>query len=135
MSVEQVVSSYGRCCVSPKFFDRFYEIFLESHPAIKPMFAHTNFIRQKALLREGVSMMLLHLEGKLVGTMCLDRLAETHSPRRMNITPQLYQYWIDSLVKAVKECDAQCTPELEIAWRKALHTGVHYIAMQGAKAA
>jgi hemoglobin-like flavoprotein len=135
MSLQHVISSYGRCCVNPGFFDRFYEIFLGSHSAIKPMFAKTNFSKQKTLLREGVSMMLLHLEGKTVGTTCLNRLAETHSPRHMNITPQLYQYWIDSLIKTVKECDSECTAELEVEWRRALHTGIHYIVMQGTKAA
>lgn len=99
------------------------------------MFARTNFAKQKALLREGVSMLLMHLEGKPVGTACLDRIAETHGPRRMNVTPQHYEFWITSLVKTVKEFDGECTPEVETAWRKALHAGVHYLVMQGAKAA
>ncbi len=135
MQLALVVASYGRCCMNPRFFDRFYEVFLTSHPAIKPMFAKTNFLKQKALLREGVAMMLLHLEGKSVGTVCLDRLAVSHSPRRMNITPQLYEFWINSLVQAIKECDPDCTPEIEGEWRKALHAGVHYMVMQGARTA
>ena len=87
------------------------------------------------MLREGVSMLLMHLEGEPVWTACLDRIAETHSPRRMNVTPQLYEHWIASLVKTVKEFDGECTPEIEAEWRKALHVGVHYLMMQGAKAA
>ncbi|MDR4479856.1 MAG: globin [Nitrospira sp.] len=134
MRIEQVVASYGRCCVCPEFFDRFYAIFLGSHPSIKPMVAHTSFTKQKALLREGVAMMLLHLEGKSIGTQCLNRLAKTHSPHRMNITPQLYEYWINSLIATIKEYDTGYTPDLEIEWRKALHAGVHYIVMHGARA-
>ena len=135
MSIRDVVASYGRCCMHPAFFDRFYEIFQACDPSIRPMFARTNFAKQKALLREGVSMLLMHVEGKPVGTACLDRIAETHSSRRMNVTPQLYEHWIASLVKTVKELDGECTPEIEAEWRKVLHAGVHYLMMQGAKAA
>lgn len=135
MPVSDVVASYGRCCVHPAFFDRFYEIFLASAPAIRPMFARTNFAKQKSLLREGVSMLLMHLEGKSVGTACLDRLAESHSPSRMNVTARLYELWITSLVKTVKEFDDECTADVEAEWRKALHVGVHYLMIQGAKAA
>lgn len=135
MSIRDVIASYGRCCLHPEFFDRFYEIFQASDPVIRPMFARTNFAKQKSLLREGVSMLLMHVEGKPVGTACLDRIAETHRPGRMNVTPQLYEHWITSLVNTVKEFDGQCTPEVEAEWRKALHAGVHYLMMQGAKAA
>lgn len=135
MPIEHVVASYGRCCLQPEFFDRFYEIFLGIHPSIKPMFAHTNFAKQKALLREGVAMMLMHLEGKSVGTLSLNRIANIHHARRMNITPQLYEYWVNSLIATVKEYDRDCTPSLETEWRKALHEGVHYIVMQGTKLA
>ena len=51
MPITDVIASYGRCCVHPAFFDRFYEIFLGSDPAIRPMFVRTNFAKQKALLR------------------------------------------------------------------------------------
>lgn len=135
MPIEHVVASYGRCCLQPEFFDRFYEMFLGIHPSIRPMFAHTNFAKQKALLREGVAMMLMHLEGKSVGTLCLDRIADTHNTRHMNITPQLYEYWVNSLIATVKEYDGDCTPSLETDWRKALHAGIHYIVMQGTKTA
>ena len=52
MQLKQVVESYGRGCTHPEFFDRFYEIFLRSDPSIRPMFLHTSFSKQKALLRE-----------------------------------------------------------------------------------
>lgn len=135
MEIGHVVESYGRCCMQPAFFDRFYEIFLASDPAIRPMFVRTNFAKQKSLLREGVSMLLMHVEGKSVGTTCLNRLAETHGPRRLNVTPRLYEHWITSLVTTVKQFDRECTAEIEADWRKALHAGVHYLIMQGAKVA
>lgn len=135
MSIRDVIASYGRCCLHPEFFDRFYEIFQASDPVIRPMFARTNFAKQKSLLREGVSMLLMHVEGKPVGTACLDRLAASHGPRGMQVTARLYELWITSLVKTVKEFDCECSPEIEAEWQKALHAGVHYLMIQGAKAA
>lgn len=78
-------------------------------------------------------MMLLHLEGKSIGTQCLNRLAETHSPRRMNITPRLFESWINSVIATVKKYDTDCTPDLEAGWWKALRARVHYIVIQGTK--
>lgn len=122
-----VTESFGRCCVNPRFLDRFYEIFLSSHPAIKPMFQKTNMDKQKSLLRQGLSMIIMHGEGNTFGTRSLDRIAESHGRKGMNIDPNLYDYWIDSLMKAVKESDPECNPALEAQWREILQKGVKYI--------
>jgi len=34
--LEAVKHSYGRAALKPAFFDRFYDIFLGSHPSFKP---------------------------------------------------------------------------------------------------
>jgi len=120
--------SFSRCCVNPAFLDRFYEIFLGSHPAIAPMFRNTNFARQKQLLRTGLAMMMMHVEGNQVGTQGLDRIAQSHSRKQLNIDPSLYQYWTESLLTAIKECDPQCDARLEGDWRQALKAGVSHIA-------
>ena len=125
--LDVVKHSYGRASLVPHFIDRFYDIFLGSHPSIKPMFKNTDFARQKQLLRTGIAMLLSHLEGKPAGTMTLNRIAESHSKKNLNIQPGLYQYWIDSLISAAKECDTKWTPDIERAWQKALRAGVDYI--------
>lgn len=125
--LEVVKQSYGRACLAPHFIDRFYDIFLGSHSSIKPMFKNTDFAKQKQLLRTGIAMLLSHVEGKAAGTMTLNRIAESHSKKNLNIQPSLYQYWIDSLVSAAKKCDAKWTPAIERAWQKVLRAGVEYI--------
>ncbi|MBI4001835.1 MAG: globin [Nitrospira defluvii] len=121
--------SYGRCCVHPAFFDRFYNIFLESHPKIKPMFANTDMTKQKSLLRQGLSMLLMHVEGNRFGTQGMEKIAESHSRRgKVKVDPGMYDYWIDSLLKAIKECDPQCTPLLEQEWKTTLKAGTKFLA-------
>ncbi len=123
--------SFGRCVSNPKFIDRFYEIFLVSHPAIAPMFKNTDFVQQKDLLRTGLSMMLMYEEGKDIAKMSLNRLGKSHGKAGMNIDRNLYPYWIDSLVDAVKECDRQFTPEIEQRWRVAMRRGIDYMISKG----
>ncbi len=127
MSLAEVKESYSRCCVNPKFFDLFYANFLASHSTIAPMFAKTDMAKQKSLLRQGVSMMFMHLAGNGVGTTGIDRIGESHSKKKMNIYPNLYDYWINSLVKSVKACDEKLTPAIEAEWRKTLRAGVDRI--------
>ncbi len=126
-----VEKSYGRCCVNPRFIDRFYEIFLASHPSIRPMFAHTDMTKQKVLLRQGLAMMIMHAAGKPFGTVALDRIGDSHGPKKLNIPASLYQYWIESLMTAIKECDLEFSAELDRSWRKILQTGVDHIIARG----
>ncbi|PJA79180.1 MAG: hypothetical protein CO149_02175, partial [Nitrospirae bacterium CG_4_9_14_3_um_filter_51_5] len=115
---------------NPKFLDRFYDIFLGSHPRIKPMFSPTQMAQQKQLLKTGVAMLISHVEGKAAGTMTLDRIGKSHSKKKLNIQPGLYQYWINSLVTATKECDTKWTPDIERSWHTVLRAGVDYIVEQ-----
>lgn len=123
-----VKESFSRCCVNSKFLDRFYEIFLASHPAIAPLFRNTDFAKQKMALRSGLAMMVMHTEGNKVGTQGLDRIGQSHSRKHLNIDPSLYQFWIESLIKTVKECDPQCDAKLEGEWRQALKAGAAHIS-------
>ncbi len=125
-----VKDSFSRCCVNPKFLDRFYEIFLSSHPAIAPMFRNTDFAKQKQLLRTGLTMVLMHGEGNQVGTQGLGRIGQSHSRKGLKIDPALYPNWVESLIKAVKECDPQCDKSLEEEWRTMLKKGTALIASQ-----
>ena len=125
--LEDVKQSYGRACLHPNLIDQFYDIFLESHPDIKPKFQNTDFTKQKQLLKTGVIMMLAKLEGKTFWADHMNKIAESHSQNNLNIHPTLYPYWIDSLIRAVKKNDDQWTPELENNWRNVLKAGVAYI--------
>ena len=77
MPITDVIASYGRGCVHPALFDRFYEIFLAGDPSdVRP----DELCQTKALLREGVSIFLIHVEGKPVGMACLSRSRSRTAP-------------------------------------------------------
>jgi len=123
----KVQASFGRCLTNEQFFDRFYEIFVASHPDIRPMFAKTDMSRQKGLLRHGLMSALMYAESDLMAKACIDRIRESHGRSRLNIRPELYQYWLAGIVKAVSECDPEFTPGLGRLWHEALLPAVERI--------
>jgi len=126
-STSPVMLSYGRCVLRPEFFKRFYDIFLASHPAIRPMFAQTDFQSQMGLLKQGLNMALMYGQGMPFSVSVINRIRESHKREKLNIPPALYVYWQDSLMKTVAEFDPQFTPELEAQWRESLKPSLDHI--------
>jgi hemoglobin-like flavoprotein len=115
---DDLQQSYGRCLRSKGFIERFYEIFLASHPAIAPMFASTDFTTQRMALRRGISMAISHADGSGLVRRGIDEMASVHARSgRAPVPPALYGHWVDSLLQAVSECDPQASPALLERWR------------------
>lgn len=118
---DDLQQSYGRCLRDKNFISRFYEIFLASHPDIAPMFDKTDFGTQRMALRHGISAAIMHASGSALSKRTIEQMARVHGRKgHAPVAPHLYPHWIDSLVKAVKECDPHATPELLERWRQAM---------------
>ena len=117
--------SLDRCDACPKFFDRFYEIFLAASPKVREKFAQTDFNRQKGALRASLFRMLSAVKDGPESQ--LDPLAERHSSRQLNIGAEMYDVWLDSLLVAVKECDPKFDPQVEKAWEGVMMVGISYL--------
>lgn len=125
-ALEHVNQSYGRCSISPAFFDSFYDIFLASSPKLAPMFANTDFTKQKALLKSSISFVIMYAKdqngafakGKLTS------IGEIHDTKHRNVSPDMYPLWIDSLIAAIKKHDPQFSPALEKDWREVIKPGI-----------
>jgi hemoglobin-like flavoprotein len=118
---DDLQQSYGRCLRGKNFIERFYEIFLESHPEIRPMFEKTDFQTQRMALRHGISAAISHASGSSLTKRTMDQMAAAHSRKgHAPVPPGLYPYWIDSLVQAVKEMDPEATPKLLSRWRQGM---------------
>jgi hemoglobin-like flavoprotein len=121
-----VMESFGRV-YGHRLSERFYEILLAADPRIEQLFAHTDFARQKELFLHGLVSLLDYAEGKASGQMAIKRLGELHSRRRMNIAPEMFIVWVDSLMKTLAELDPQFTSQLEGEWRRTLGPGIDVI--------
>ena len=125
--------SFDCCMASPVFFDLFYDHFLKSSPEVTEKFRHTDFARQKRMLKAS-----LHLiaDAVVLGSSDLSRsrnllqmeeVAQRHSRSQANIPPHLYVLWLDSLLFAVKETDLNFDAKVEAAWKLAMQPGIDYI--------
>jgi len=124
--VTVVQESFGRV-YGPRLPARFYEILLHADPRIAALFKQTDFARQKELFLHGLISLLDYAEGKASGKMAIKRLGELHSRKRMNIAPEMFIIWVDSLIKTLAELDPQFSPQLEAEWRRALSPGIDVI--------
>lgn len=127
--VQIVDQSYGRCLTDPEFLSRFYQIFMDSHELIRPLFVNTDFEQQTQALRNGLGMMIRHMEDPTDDVVVhgLKRIRTSHGQHHLNIHPHLYDYWLDSLIRAVRICDTGYSRDVEEAWRVALQPGIEFI--------
>ena len=122
-----VKASYARCCAAPAFFDAFYRRFFEVCPAARPLFAKTDFDRQRRLLQHAFALLLIFPAQPDAEPTLLSRVAERHSRRDLNIDPAMYAPFVDSLIDTVRAHDPECTPALEAAWRSTVAKGIAYM--------
>ena len=120
-SFNQVVASYHRARHSGQLFDTFYELFLSKSADIPPMFARTDFSRQKLMLRESILEMLVFAQTGS-GLAEIERLAERH--RQLNVKAVHYELWLDALCEALAQHDPEFSPALEQKWRDAMRKGI-----------
>lgn len=108
------------------FYDYFYQRFLTSHPAVAEAFRNTDMERQKQLLRKSLLYSISFMTNKN-NFHSMERIAKLHSKQHYNIQPELYDYWMNSIVDAVKKFDPQFNDDVELAWRLAFTPGITYM--------
>lgn len=124
--VEDIVRpSFGRCtAVGDDFFDDFYATLSTRAPGIGTMFAHVDMQQQNNLIRQGVEHLIDFASGNAQSEQELRRLGGTHGRVDLNVHPDLYSVWVDTLVETIRGHDEQATDDVEAAWRVALRGGI-----------
>ncbi|MGK0289255.1 MAG: hemoglobin-like flavoprotein, partial [bacterium] len=128
LAFPNIQTSLNRCLMKDGFIDRFYEIFLSSDPKIKPRFANTNFDAQMKLLRYGINLAVQFANRDELAANIISRLGTKHNVQNLNINPELYPFWTNSLIKALSEFDDEFTAQLENEWRTALQLAIDEMA-------
>jgi hemoglobin-like flavoprotein len=125
--------SYGRCLGRGDFIGRFYEIFLASDPSVPPLFAKTDFAKQKALLRHMLMTMILFDGEDELAARSLQRMGTLHGTEGLDVSKHLYELWTASLLRAVREHDPKCDAGVVAAWTAVCRRAIDF--MLGAQAA
>jgi len=129
MNSEQVHAfraSLKRCLSTPDFLRTFYELFMGFSEEIREKFRQTDFTRQTRVLADSLYAMAVIAQGESESPARaeIERLAQQHGRAQLDIRPELYDVWLDSLIKAVRQYDPEFTPALEVAWRETLLVGI-----------
>ena len=109
-----------------RFFDFFYENFMASSPEVAAAFRNTDMSKQKNMLKKSLLYSINFITNKN-NFESMERIAHTHSKKNYDIKPYLYDLWMDSMIAAVKQFDAQFSDEVELAWRLAFAPGITYM--------
>lgn len=119
--------SFERCLRRGDVVQRFYDLFMASHPDIPARFTHTNFGAQKRLLEQGVNLAILYADGNPVGQIGVDRIRNSHARSRMNIPPHFYDYWQDAFLTAIAEFDGEFSDTLRAQWERVLQKTIAHV--------
>src|SRR5262245_14924265 len=119
-------SSLKRCLATPDFLRSFYDFFMGYSEEIREKFRQTDFTRQTRVLADSLYAMAVVSQGERESPAWaeIDRLGARHARNELNIRPELYDVWLDCLIKAARQHDPEFTPALESAWRQTLSTGI-----------
>lgn len=122
-------ASLRRCLADNTFIHAFYDLFVDSSPEVREKFKSTDFPRQARVLADSLYLMAVASESKddSIAWSEMNRLAERHSRKGLDVRPELYQSWLDCLVKAAAKFDPQFSPEIEASWRRALLPGIEHL--------
>ena len=119
--------SLDRCLASDSCISSFYKRFLGTSPVVRSHFANTDMDTQQKALAQMLRVLGSAVVGDPHGLAELAARAETHSRRRMNITPDLYELWYEALMVTASEHDPAWSPEIEAAWRHTLELAIQYM--------
>ena len=117
------IDELGYEVVGAKFYDKLFA----RNSAIKTKFASTNFEKQRELLWQGVWSLLLFASGDSAGEIAIDWLGIRHSRKDLNIAPELYQDWADSIIDIVADSDPECSERVLEAWRRSIQPGIEFM--------
>ena len=125
--ISSFAPSLDRCLGHPKFLDRFYEHFMASSPEIAERFRDTDFDRQKAALTQSLYLLILALDGGEAAIAYLDQVARRHGRSALDVRPELYDGWLECLIRTVREHDPEFSDDVERAWRETMRFGIAFM--------
>jgi hypothetical protein len=131
--LEIFTESYQRVVASSQgdkdFFAAFYDAFINDSAVAREKFRGVDMLKQKEHLRKSLDHMVYFSIDRQASDE-MRRIARAHGRSGKDISPELYESWLDSLVNTVREYDPRFDDEVEIAWRVVLAPGISYMQLQ-----
>lgn len=131
MSYERLFDeSYERVALEVRdgqpFFEGFYHRFLVASPLVRHKFRNTDMVQQRTMLKKSFySLLTFYASGSVDNV--LERIAANHSRKGLDVSPFLYDLWLECLMDTVKRYDPLFDDDVELAWRLVLSPGITYM--------
>ncbi|WP_116474253.1 globin [Zobellella maritima] len=131
MSFEQIFDeSYERVLSARRdgndFFEAFYQRFLNDDRRIAQRFAYTDMATQQSMLKKSFySLFAFYASGQADDS--IRRIAERHNRDHLDINPELYDRWLECLIRTVTQFDDEISEDVELAWRLVMAPGITYM--------
>ncbi len=125
-SYERVVSYRATESAKLAFFDDFYRRFTGASEEVRQKFRHTDMEEQKKVLKKSLVYLLNYFATDNVDDF-LHNIAVRHSRRDLDIRPELYDLWLETLIETLADKDPKFSPQVERAWRIVLAPGIAYM--------
>lgn len=121
-AVKIVRLSYNRCCDEEKFFETFYGSFLSQSEDIRHLFRKTDWPHQMRLIKKALHSAIIFAENNKVSIAKrhMEAIAHTHSHSHMDIKPEYYSIWLETMMQTIETFDPYFSTELNAAWREVL---------------
>lgn len=131
MSFEQIFDeSHDRIVRSQvngrDFFQAFYQRFLQTSVEVADQFKSTDMPRQQKLLKKSFYHLLIFYASNHADDY-LEKIALRHSRAELDIRPEWYELWLESLIATVAEFDPAFDDRVELAWRLVMAPGIAYM--------
>ena len=108
------------------FFAAFYDNFLSLSPEIAKYFQNVDMKKQIRMMEKSFySLFIFYATQNADGF--LEARAKRHSEADLGITLDLFDTWMDAIIKTVKEFDPRYTNEIGLSWRIVLSPGMTYM--------
>lgn len=127
MDTELVNDSLERCSNQLEFFDSFYLRFRDSSDVIAAKFANTEARAQSRALRESFYLLLRAVGGEPDAWQQLELRAMRHDRKHLDISPWMYEVWLECLIETIHEFDPGIDSVTETAWRRIMQQGIDFM--------
>lgn len=117
--------------LADQFFARFYERFTAADPRVREAFRDTDMAHQISMLRKSFFYMV-NFFASTEPADYLQRIAALHGPGRLDIEPELFDLWLETLVEVLRDIDPEFDTCVELAWRVVLAPGLTFMKFRAA---
>ncbi len=108
--------------------ETFYHLFIKADPEIQQLFEHTGMDALKRKLGSTLRICVNSAEEEGGGKLYLEHLGRVH--HRLDIKPEQYDTWLQSLLISVKRCDPEFDQKIETAWRNVMSRSIEVLLSQ-----